>query len=245
MAGLVKRTKRSVRGTGRRMREQIVRHSPPWVRRALGPTATYLDMLLVDHGIFRLAYLNCHRISDKAWRSAQPAPHHIRRFARAGIRTVVNLRGPRDCGSYAMEQEACARHGLKLVNFQIRSRAAPTREELKAAKELFDGLEYPILMHCKSGADRAGIMSVLYRFLHEGVPLIEAKNELSLKYGHFRQADTGILDTFFDKYLEDTRSTPMPFFEWVDTLYNPDDLKRTFRAKGWANRIVDSILRRE
>jgi protein tyrosine/serine phosphatase len=192
-----------------------------------------------------MAYVNCHRLSDKAWRSAQPAPHHIRRFARSGIRTIVNLRGPRDCGSYWLEQEACARHGLKLVNFQIRSRAAPTREELMAAKRLFDELEYPILMHCKSGADRAGIMSVLYRFLHEGVPLPEAKRELSLRYGHVRQADTGILDYFFDTYLEDTRARPMPFFEWVDTVYNPDELKRTFCAKGWANRIVDSILRRE
>ena len=55
-----------------------------------------------------------------------------------------------------------------------------------------------MLMHCKSGADRAGLMSVLYRFLHEGVPLKEATQELSLKYGHFRQADTGILDYFFE-----------------------------------------------
>ena len=55
-----------------------------------------------------------------------------------------------------------------------------------------------MLMHCKSGADRAGLMSVLYRFLHEGVPLKEAKKELSLKYGHIRQAHTGILDYFFE-----------------------------------------------
>jgi hypothetical protein len=38
---------------------------------------------------------------------------------------------------------------------------------------------------------------------------------------------------------------PMPFFEWVDTVYDPDELKRTFRSKGWANRLVDSVLRRE
>ncbi len=100
-------------------------------------------MLLVDHGIFRLFYANCHKISDKAWRSAQPAPHHIRRFADAGIRTIVNLRGERQCGSYWLEEEACARHGLKLVNFQIRSRAAPTREELLGAKRLFEEIEYP------------------------------------------------------------------------------------------------------
>jgi protein tyrosine/serine phosphatase len=202
-------------------------------------------MLLVDHGIFRMVYANAHRVSDKAWRSAQPAPYHIRRFAEAGIRTVVNLRGERQCGSYWLEQEACARHGLKLVNFQIRSRAAPTREELMGAKRLFDEIEYPMLMHCKSGADRVGLMSVLYRHLHEGVPLAEAKGELSLRYGHFRQADTGILDCFVEAYLKDTAARPMEFFEWVDTVYDPVELKRSFRSKGWANRLVDSVLRHE
>ncbi len=245
MAGLVKRAKRSWRRAARSSREALVRHSPHWLRRSLGPPASYLDMLLVDHGIFRLVYPNCHRISDRAWRSAQPAPHHIARFARAGIRTIVNLRGERECGSYWLEVEACARHGLKLVNFQIRSRAAPAREELAGAKRLFQEIEYPMLMHCKSGADRAGLMSVLYRFLHEGVPLKEAKRELSLKYGHIRQADTGILDYFFEKYLEDSAIRPMPFFQWVETVYDPDELKRTFHSKGWANRLVDSVLRRE
>ena len=37
----------------------------------------------------------------------------------------------------------------------------------------------------------------------------------------------------------------MPFFEWVDTVYDPDELKRTFHAKGWANRLVNTVLRRE
>jgi hypothetical protein len=104
MAGLVKRAKRSWRRAAGGFRDTLVRHSPPWVRRSLGRPASYLDMLFVDHGIFRMIYANCHRVSDKAWRSAQPAPHHIRRFARAGIRTVVNLRGERQCGSYWLEQ---------------------------------------------------------------------------------------------------------------------------------------------
>jgi protein tyrosine/serine phosphatase len=245
MAGLVKRATRSWRRTARDLRQDIAQRMPPWLRERLGPPLSYLDMLFVDHGIFRFIYVNSHRLSDEAWRSAQPAPHQIRHFARAGIRTIVNLRGERECGSYWLEQQACARHGIKLVNFQIRSRAAPTRAELEGAKRLFEEIEYPMLMHCKSGADRAGIMSVLYRFLRQGTPLAEAKNELSIKYGHFRQAHTGILDYFFEKYLADTATQPMPFFEWVDKVYDPDELKRTFQSRGWANRIVDGILRRE
>jgi protein tyrosine phosphatase (PTP) superfamily phosphohydrolase (DUF442 family) len=226
-------------------RQSLAERTPDWMRNALGPTASYLDMLFVDHGVFRMIYVNRHRIGAQAWRSAQPAPHHIRRLARQGLKTIVNLRGERLCGSYWLEQEACRRYGIELVNFQVRSRAAPSRLEIKAARELFERIEYPMLMHCKSGADRAGLMSVLFRFIKEGVPLAEARNELSLRYGHVRQADTGILDHFFDSYLEYDRHRPMPFFEWVDTVYDPDELKRSFHAKGWANRLVNDVLRRE
>ena len=88
-------------------------------------------------------------------------------------------------------------------------------------------------------------MSALYRYFQEGVPLAEAKQELSLRYGHFRQADTGILDRFFEQYLDDNALRPMPFLEWLDEVYDPVELKRTFRASGWARRLVDQVLKRE
>lgn len=238
-------TKWAIRRTTQAWRRRLSEHSPDWLRRSLGKPVNYLDMLLVDHGIFRIFYVNKHRLSAVAWRSAQPAPFHIQRMAGKGIRTIVNLRGDRLCGSYWLEQKACKQAGIELVNFQVRSRAAPTREEIRGAKALFDRIEYPMLMHCKSGADRAGLMSVLYRHFKEGVPVEKAKAELSLRYGHIRQADTGVLDYFFERYLEENARRPIPFLEWVETVYDADELKRSFQSKGWANRIVDSVLRRE
>jgi protein tyrosine/serine phosphatase len=189
--------------------------------------------------------LNKHRLGKDAWRAAQPAPHNIRKLARQGVRTILNLRGDRDCGSYYLEREECERLGIKLIDFQVRSRQAPTVEQIKGAKELFDSIEYPMLMHCKSGADRAGLMSVLYLHLREGVPLPEAQKQLSLRFGHFRQADTGILDRVFDSYLEHNAREPIAFLDWVDKVYDPVALKRSFRASGWARRLVDQVLRRE
>jgi protein tyrosine/serine phosphatase len=226
-------------------RQGLIDRTPRWMRKTFGPAFWYVDMLLLDHGIFRLFYVNRHRVGDRAWRSAQPAPRHIRALKRKGLRTIINLRGERLCGSYWLEQAACERKGIALVNFQIRSRAAPTPDEIKAARDLFQRVEYPVLMHCKSGADRVGLMSALYRFFQEGKPVAEARRELALRYGHFRQADTGILDRFFEKYLEDNARQPMPFMEWVDKVYDPDELKRSFRASGWARRLVDQVLRRE
>ena len=121
-----------------------------------------------------------------------------------GIRTIVNLRGEVGTSTYAFEQQACEDAGLKLVDFRIRSRAAPDRAELLAARDLFANVEYPMLMHCKSGADRVGLMSALYLHVRHGVPIEQAKRQLSLRYGHIRQADTGVLDYFFERYLADT-----------------------------------------
>lgn len=218
---------------------------PPGVRRAVDGPVNYADMLFVDHGLFRLFYLNQHRISAAAWRAAQPAPHDIGRFAGQGIRTVINLRGPRDCGSYRLEQQACAAAGIALVDFPVGSREAPAKATIRAAAALFGRIAYPMLMHCKSGADRAGLMAVLYLHLQEGQPIEQAMSQLSWRFGHVRNADTGILDAFFDSYVACNRASPVPFLDWVETQYDPAALKRTFLASGWGSWLVGKILRRE
>jgi protein tyrosine phosphatase (PTP) superfamily phosphohydrolase (DUF442 family) len=245
VAKLAKKYRQVVGRRLRRVRETLGDHAPPWARKALGPLTNYADMLFVDHGVFRLAYQNRYRLGEGAWRSAQPAPHHIDNLARMGIRTIVNLRGARYCGSYWLERQACARNGVHLEDFQMRSRAAPSRNEIFGARDLFNRIEYPMLMHCKSGADRAGLVSALYLIARENVPVEQAVNQLGLKYGHIRQANTGILDMFFERYLEDNARTPMAFFEWVEKVYNPGDLARAFNANGWANLLVNGVLRRE
>ena len=101
------------------------------------------------------------------WRSSQPAPHDIAIFARNGVRTIVNLRGRRDCGSCRLERTWCARYGIRLIDFPVKSRQAPEAAFFRDAKALFETVDYPMLMHCKSGADRVGMMSALYLMLVE------------------------------------------------------------------------------
>jgi protein tyrosine/serine phosphatase len=245
MQKIAKDQRRALRRRFRSFRQSVVDASPAWLRRAVGPIVLYADMLLVDHGVFRLFYLNRHPLGSRAWRAAQPAPHQLARIASLGVKTVVNLRGARVCGSYWLEQAACAKHGMTLVDYQVRSRAAPSKQELLGARDLLSSVEYPILLHCKSGADRAGLMSTLYMIVREGKPVAEAKQQLALSFGHIRQSDTGILDYFFERYLADTATSPMPFFDWVERVYDPEELKRTFHAKGWANVLVNRVLRRE
>ncbi|MGE5537392.1 MAG: fused DSP-PTPase phosphatase/NAD kinase-like protein [Gemmatimonas sp.] len=210
-------------------------------------TRAVLDSFLIDHGFIRAVYWNCHRIAPGVWRGAQPSKRHLRWAKRQGIKTVVNLRGRRDdCGSYILEREACRELGLTLIDFPIRSRSPLDRPTILAAIKLFDDIEYPVLMHCKSGADRAGFMSTLYMFLKGGMPLRAAmKKHLSLAYGHLRQAKTGVIDFFFESYLAHEAKTRMPFAQWVETVYDRDKLRADFHESWLAGIIVDRILRRE
>lgn len=242
---IAKRAKGAVKSVTISWRRSLLRCTPASVQRWLAPATSYLDMLLVDHGIFRLLYLNRHRLGASAWRSAQPAPHDIGALARKGLRTVINMRGERLCGSYWLERAACERHGVALLNLPIRSRRAPSREELRTAREMLEFAEYPILIHCKSGADRAGLMSALYRHVKEGVPVASARYELSIRYGHFRHADTGILDHVFERYIEDDGREPIDFFDWVESKYDPAEITASFRANRHASRFVSQVLKRE
>ncbi len=246
LVGFVRRHERAIAGLYRKNRHAIARKTPKWIRRALSPILERYDLYGVDHGVFRSIYSNTHQVTPYLWRSSQPAPYQIRRLARKGIRTVVNMRGERDCGSYRLEAAACARHGIKLVNFPLlRSRAAPSAEAVRRTKELLEEIEYPALVHCKTGADRAGLLSSLYLIFREGVPIEQATGQLHIRYGHIKQAHTGVLDKFFERYIAYNNQTPTPFLTWLDTVYDPHELKQSFRARSWAVVAVDWILRRE
>jgi protein tyrosine/serine phosphatase len=236
---------RALQSGYRDIRRSLRDNSPPWVSRSADRMLEHVDLYLVDHGVFRLIYANRHALSDRVWRSAQPAPHDIALLARRGVRTIVNLRGSRDCGSYRLEQAACARYGIRLIDFQARSRAAPDRAFFHQAKALLESVDYPMLMHCKSGADRVGLMSALYMIFIEGRPVEEAKRQLSLRYGHIRQADTGVLDAVFDAYLEHHAREPIAFLDWIDSHYDPKLLKAKFTARSLGNLLTNRVLRRE
>ncbi len=210
--------------------------------------AAWTNLLFVDHGVFRLAYLNAHKVSDRLWRAAQPAPGDIARFAQAGVRTIINLRGGREHGAWPLEREACERHGIALVDLVLRSREAPDKETLLSLPAFFAGLEWPALVHCKSGADRAGLFSALYLLIHEGRPLAEAKAQLSFRYGHYRYAKTGILDAFLDMYAREGLQADgalKPFLAWVQEDYDPARLTAEFKPGMLSDLIVDKVLRRE
>ncbi len=212
----------------------------------VGRLRAWLDMYLADHGFVRAVYNNFHDLGGGMYRASQPSPTQIRRYRRRyGIRSIVNLRGVHEFGSYAMERQVCHELGIALHDIRLHSRIPPSPQRVREIRELFETIEYPALMHCKSGADRAGMGAALYRIFRLGHPVEAAARELSWVYGHFRRARTGVLDFVFANYLAHAAHTPIGFADWIDTVYDDRELKARFRESGWASLIVDRVLHRE
>ncbi len=212
-----------------------------------GRLRAYLDYLWTDHAYLRLGFQNAHYVSAELIRTNQPWPFQLRRWRDLGVRTVINLRGGGYPTSfYLLEREACARLGMTLVDFAVSSREAPTRAQVEGALALFGEVAYPAVMHCKSGADRAGLMSVLYAHFRLGLPLREALKELSFKTLHVRHGKTGVLDYTFARYFADGEPRGLSFLEWVqEPAYDPAALKAAFQANMLGSFLTETLLRRE
>ncbi|MEW6016597.1 MAG: protein tyrosine phosphatase [Pseudomonadota bacterium] len=204
------------------------------------------DYMWNDHAFLRLRFQNAHWISDELVRTNQPSPEQLAGWKAKGIKTIINLRGGFDGSFHVLEKEACERLGLTLVDFTITSREVPSRARVLGARDLFQTIEYPALMHCKSGADRAGIMSVFYMHFRKGKPIREAMDQLHLRYLHVKAGKTGVLDYTFERYLAEGEPAGLSFIEWVESpAYDPDAIKADFRAQWWGNMLTERWLKRE
>lgn len=212
------------------------------------------ELMLDDHGWIRLIRRNTHEVAPgKLWRTHQPSPREIEAWSARGIRTIVNLRGDKPSGFLFLEEEACAKAGIRHVALRAYSREAPPRGFLERLRSLFREIDYPAVMHCKSGADRVGIAATLYLFFEDGVPLDEAmRRQLSFRYGHVRQGKTGVIDYALERYIAHARANEVPlkdvdaFMAWcASPAYDPAALKREFMGSWWGNLLTERILRRE
>jgi len=214
---------------------------------ATPPAVLWLNSLFVDHAIFRVVWRNWAAVAPRRlYRSNHPLPWQLaaaqRRF---GLRTIINLRGHREtCGSDALGRAAAARLGLVQIDAPFESRGAPHRDRILRLAEIYAGMAEPALIHCKSGADRAGLAAGLWLLL-QGAPPAAAQAQLTLRHGHVRQARTGILDAFFAAYATAHAISGTGFLDWVRSEYDETALRERFFSRPWADRLVDGVLRRE
>jgi protein tyrosine/serine phosphatase len=212
---------------------------------ARGRLVAWIDSLFIDHAVFRLVWSNLAPvIPGKVYRCNHPTPARLRRLtSRLGLRTLINLRGRTQSGSDALSREAAREIGLTFHDMAFESRGAPHRERILRLHEIYRTMPTPAIMHCKSGADRAGLAAGLM-VLFEGGTAAEALRHLSLRFGHIRQSRTGILDAFFLQFQREAEGHK-PFLDWVREDYDEAALHRQFHANGLASFINDWVLAHE
>lgn len=184
-------------------------------------------MFWLDHGIFRSVWSNFGEVAPGVYRSNHPPHGRLKAYKDMGILSILNLRGTPKKAHHILEVESCEQLGLQLFSIAMQARFAPLAQDLQQLFETFDTIPRPFLMHCKSGADRAGMASALY-LLDQGESVERAKQELSFKYLHIKHSKTGVQDHFLDAYAARLRKGPISIRDWVATEYSARILTDSF-----------------
>ena len=210
-----------------------------------GRTLAWVDSLFIDHAVFRLIWSNLAPVEPGVlYRSNHPTPARLAGLTRRlGLRSVINLRGKTQSGSDALSRDAAQRLGLDFHDMAMESRGAPQRDRILRLHAIFQTMRAPALIHCKSGADRAGLAAGLF-VLFQGGTAQAALRQLSWRFGHIRQARTGILDAFFLTWQRQGEGRK-PFLDGVRDDYDEAALRRDFHANGVASFINDWVLAHE
>lgn len=210
-----------------------------------GRRNAWIDALFIDHAIFRLVWTNFAAVEPGVlYRSNHPTPGNLAAFTRKfGLKSLINLRGQAKNGSDALSRDTARHLGLDFYDMAFESRGVPHRDRILRYANIIANMRGPALIHCKSGADRAGLAAGLF-VLMRGGSTEEALKQLSLRFGHIKQAKTGILDEFFRLYQR-TGEGKKPFLDWVREDYDENALRAAFKAGKVAEFINAQVLRRE
>lgn len=186
---------------------------------------------IVDHAWVRVVIPNLYRIDENLWRSNQPGRRRLHALKAQGLQAILSLRGDSDDAASLVEKRAAAEVGLPLHFVRMRAHRLPRPEVLLDAVEKLRTLPKPLMVHCKSGADRTGLMVVIYLHVLKGRPLAQARRALSWRYGHARWGRAGVVHVLLDAYARDHAETGIGFEDWVATRYDPEALGDRFRTR--------------
>ena len=159
------------------------------------------------------------------YRSAQPSPEDLARFARErGLKSVLNLRDDTPDLILEAETRAAQRLGLSLFSVPLSARTPPTPTQLFQIIHAIRNGPKPMLIHCRAGADRTGVVSVLAAMAIAGKPYQTARKQLSVRHLRLLPANHGIgsLLTAFEHHA-DQKGLENPswpdFVEWAASHY--------------------------
>ena len=139
---------------------------------------------------------NLYKVDSGIYRCAQPDKQAFNELSQMGITTVVNLR------YFDADKRKAKETNMQL--FHIKMRAGKCKEnEIIAVLRLMQNRQGAILIHCKHGADRTGLVIALYRIVFQGWDKESAIAELKQGGYHFHLFFSNIPKYIRDLDVED------------------------------------------
>ncbi len=151
--------------------------------------------------VFRISQ-NLAVVEDgKLYRSAQMSTAELQdTIKKYGIKTVISLRGsPGKTDYYEAEAETLDHLKVNFVALDFDDNFYPLEKELRQLFLTFEKGKYPMLIHCRVGADRTGMVAALYQQVYMKKTLDESLSQLTFKNWHvplFKPAMTDFVRKF-------------------------------------------------
>lgn len=145
----------------------------------------YVHFYFFDHGWIRAIYDNYSVVDEKLHRSSHPSYSTLKKAASLGITQVISLRHPGKISYQLLEEIWTDRLGLKFISYSMSASDISDPSIYLNILDQINNNRGKTLIHCKSGADRSGLVSALY-LLNQSVPQIQKSLQmLNWKFGHF------------------------------------------------------------
>ena len=138
----------------------------------------------------------------EAYRSARldrdELEYYIRKY---GIKSILNLEGHRPMEPYYRDEVAVAKElGLAHFDLSLSARTKPSPEAVDELLNIFKVAPRPILIHCKFGADRSGLVAAMWKVIVDGEEKQLASRQLSIRYFHLPFGAATAMDDFFQEW---------------------------------------------
>lgn len=124
---------------------------------------------------------NFYVVNTNLFRGGQPTEAGVKRLARMGVKTIIDLRGADE--NSKREASWAQNAGIKFIGVNLDNWKRPKDADIEQVIQYINAPEnQPIFVHCKRGADRTGTVIAVYRITRDGWTAREA-NEEAKKFG--------------------------------------------------------------
>ncbi|HNV95199.1 MAG TPA: dual specificity protein phosphatase family protein [Bacteroidales bacterium] len=117
------------------------------------------------------AFINLYKVNDSIYRSEQPDSFDILTLKQLGIKSMLNLRNKHHDSVFI------GKSPLELYTVHMKAQHIKDKDVINALK-IMEKAPKPILIHCKHGSDRTGLIVAMYRIAYQNWTKDQALDEL-------------------------------------------------------------------